>query len=351
MDTAEYNFWAAVVGLITAALTLTAAIIGLVLLRLGRRRPPSAKALEEEDPEIPELTIWEERPAIPAIYRSNRPPVLAVVNMKGGVGKTTITANLAAHFASQGKKVLLIDFDYQGSLTQMVLGQRGETHFRMTAHHLLEGSKTASDILKLEPARRLADRQQDLVRLYPASYAFATIENRLMANWLTGERAEIRYELVRYLSEEAIRSQYDIALIDCPPRITTATINALTSASHVLIPSQPDGLSLPAAEFLSRQLVRMKGSVFPNLKLLGLVPSLTLQAPALTTKENEVLREFSAKLKDIWKTDGEPVLYEGFVPRTGPIRDAAGRGIAYLRNAPARAIFQRLAGEVEKRLK
>lgn len=335
-------------GFAAAAIGLLAALIALYVTS-RQRRPPSLPEIEDET-EVPERTIWEERPAIPAVYRTIRPPVIAIANMKGGVGKTTVSANLAAHFAGLGKKVLLVDFDYQGSLTQTVLGQQGETHFKMIAHHLLEGTRTADAVLAMAPARRLSQGQRDLVRLYTTGYAFATVENRLMADWLKGERAETRYDLVKYLSSAEFKEAYDLAIIDCPPRITTATLNALTSASHLLVPSQPDGMSLPAAEYLSRQLARMKADLFPGLKFMGLLPSLTLQSTGLTQKEMEALKESSIKLREIWQLKAEPVLYEGFVPRTGPIRDAAGRGIAYLRDPKARAIFDRLGSLVEQRL-
>lgn len=271
--------------------------------------------------------------------------------MKGGVGKTTISANLAAYFAAKGKRTILIDFDYQGSLSQTILGHLGETSFQMSAHHLLDGKRPPADLLLLEPRRRLRDNQRDLVRFYSATYPFATIENRLMAEWLQDDRDDVRYELAKVLSDPSVVGEFDIAIVDCPPRITTATINALTAASHVLIPSQPDGLSMPAAIYFSAQLMRMRELVFPNLKLLGLVPSLTQQSTSLKESELELLRDASEELRKIWRLDGvDPVLYDSYIPRTGPIRDAAGTGIAYLRNAPAKAIFERLGRNIEERL-
>jgi cellulose biosynthesis protein BcsQ len=350
-------------------LTLAAAIVGLVAaiisLRAASRshepkNPPTIMAPVDADTlRYIERTVWE-RPTttIPAAYDAPRPPVVVVANMKGGVAKTTICANLAAHYASTlGRRVLLIDFDYQGSLTQTILGHMGVTEAQMSSHHLLIGTKHPEDAINFAPPMKLRANDAGQVRLFRAHYPLATVENELMADWLANKIPEVRYQLLRYLTSDQFRREFDICFIDCPPRITTGTINALTSATHLLIPSQPDGLSLPAAEYFSLQLKRMRPHVFPRLKLLGLVPSLTHQATQLTDGdggENAVLDEFTQSFKRIWDDPSDPkdpVWKDCFVPRTRPIRDAAGKAIAYLRNANAKSIFKRLGDKLEQRLK
>lgn len=332
------------IGLLTAILGLLAAIITLRALTT-KRKDDVARITPPEDQEtraLIERTIWERKaPRRPAIYESGRPPILVVANMKGGVGKTTITANLGAFLSSapQNKKVLLIDFDYQGSLSQTVLGQAGITDVSMSAHHLLLG-------------RKATDSGQ--TRLFRATYPFATVENEILVEWLTVPDHEVRYNLLRYLDSADFKSAYEIAIIDCPPRITTATINALSAASHLLIPTQADGLSIPGAEYFSRQLMRMREEAFPALKLLGVVPSITLATTGLKKIEEDELAELEAKLREIWpaaaRSAGEIVMKSAFVPRSQPIRDAAGKGIAYLRDAKAKQIFVRLGAEVFQRL-
>ncbi len=347
------------IGLATAVLGLIAAIITLWVVAGSKRRdvvtitPPE----DEETRNFIERTIWERKPPKrPASYASSRPPILVVANMKGGVGKTTITANLGAFLASapHNKKVLLIDFDYQGSLSQAVLGQAGITEVSMSAHHLLLGRKATEDALNFAPPMRFRDRDAGQTRLFRATYPFSTVENELFVEWLTVPDREVRYNLLRYLDSADFKSAYDIVIVDCPPRITTATINALSAASHLLIPTQPDGLSIPGAEYFSRQLMRMREEGFPALKLLGVVPSITLVTTGLKDIEERELAELESKLREIWpsgaRTAGEIVMKTAFVPRTQPIRDAAGKGIAYLRNAGAKQIFTRLGAEVLKRL-
>ncbi|MBL8536777.1 MAG: ParA family protein [Hyphomonadaceae bacterium] len=350
---------AELIGLLTAVLGLVAAIITLWAV-LGQKKRDVALITPPEDQEtraLIERTIWERKPPQrPAIYESSRPPIIVVANMKGGVGKTTITSNLGAHFSSdpQNKRVLLIDFDYQGSLSQTVLGQAGITDVSMSAHHLLLGKKATEDALNFAPPMRFRERDRGQVRLFRATYPFATVENELFVQWLTNPDQEVRYNLLRYLDSADFKSAYDIVLVDCPPRITTATINALSAASHLLVPTQPDGLSIPGAEYFSRQLMRMREEAFPNLKLLGVIPSITLVATGLRPVEEAELRELEIKLREIWpaaaRSNGEIVMRTAFVPRTHAIRDAAGKGIAYFRDAKAKQVFVRAGAEVTQRL-
>ncbi|MDX2273978.1 MAG: ParA family protein [Hyphomonadaceae bacterium] len=351
---------AELLGFITAVIGLVAAIVGLWAVIDGRRKRGVVTITPPDDQETRayiERTIWERKaPKRPQLYNSSRPPIVSIANMKGGVGKTTLTANLGAYFAStpQNQKSLLIDFDYQGSLSQTVLGQAGITDVSMSAHHLLLGKKPIEDALNYAPPMRFRDRDSGFIRLFRATYPFSTIENELFVDWLTNDESEVRYNLLRYLDSAEFKQAYDIALIDCPPRITTATINALSASSGLVIPTQPDGLSIPGAEYFSRQIMRMREETFHKLKLLGVVPSITLQASSLKPVEVQELAELETKMNEIWpaaaRSAGNIIIQEAFVPRTQPIRDAAGKGIAYLRDSKSKQIFDRLGGAVRQRI-
>jgi cellulose biosynthesis protein BcsQ len=340
----------AVIGLITALLTFWA-------VKQGGSRPTDSVVeppVDPEDANYVETTIWERTPIKRPEFNSG-PTVLSVVAMKGGVGKTTVAANLAAYF-SRRKKVLLIDFDYQSNLSVTVMNQLGITDVKMTAHKLIIAKEDPSITILRAPPNQMRRQDAGRISIFTAHYSLATVENQLMADWLSAaaEAPDVRFNLLRYLRSEAFK-QFDLVIIDCPPRLTTATVNALTASTHVLIPTLLDNLSAPAASYFARQLARMRPSLFPHLKLVGVVPSITVKSTGLNDREAKVANDIEAEMTDIWPASGRPagksvVMGTQFIPRTGPIGDAAGLGIAFFRNNGAQSIFSRLGAEVEERL-
>lgn len=349
----------------TELIVLVTAIIGLgtaILAYLALPRAPRPTTTVEPPPADPEdanyveTTVWEK----PTAHRpdvAKKPVVISIVAMKGGVGKTTLAANLAAHFSAspQNKKVLLIDFDYQSNLSVTVMNHIGVTDVAMTAHKLLIGRENPNVTVLRAPANHLRRQDGGRISIFTAHYSLATVENQLLAEWLQdADTNDVRFNLSRYLASDAF-AQFDMVIIDCPPRLTTGAVNALTASTHVLIPTVPDNLSAPAAAYFSRQLVRMRPALFPQLKLIGVVPSITAVGTSLRDREVRVCDALETELGGIWPREALPlgcalVMKEQFVPRTGPIGDAAGLGLAYFRNANAKAIFARVGAEVERRL-
>lgn len=145
-------------------------------------------------------------------------PILIIANLKGGVGKTTMAANLAGYFAKDtGKRVLLIDLDFQGSLSSMVLrdDQRLPKEWQDSkASRLISGDKDAnwpSDV-----AVQVASLN---IWTIPAFYDVAQAENRLLVEWLTTEdpKTDTRYNLATILHSGVARQHFDIVIIDAPP--------------------------------------------------------------------------------------------------------------------------------------
>ena len=136
-------------------------------------------------------------------------PVIAVMNLKGGVGKTTLTANLGAMF-SRSKRVLLVDLDYQGSLTSMCLSPEPIEELRCRrefVHRLIEN---------LEPQPELFVRcchpvpGQSNLRLLAADEDLADVENRAMVRWLLNpENGDVRHILRAYLHDPSLTARYD----------------------------------------------------------------------------------------------------------------------------------------------
>ncbi|MDU6555118.1 MAG: ParA family protein [Prevotella bivia] len=142
--------------------------------------------------------------------------VISFANHKGGVGKTTTTANVGSVLASLGKKVLLIDMDAQANLTQSLVGDRG---FDKTVYNALSAIKGERlPVYKVKGSLDIVPASLDL--------AYADLE---LASVMARE----------YLLKEAIDAlcnKYDYILIDCPPSLGLLTLNAITASSSVIIP-------------------------------------------------------------------------------------------------------------------
>jgi chromosome partitioning protein len=142
--------------------------------------------------------------------------ILAILNQKGGVGKTTTTLNLGSYLAKAGKKVLIIDLDPQGNATSG-LGL-DKYHIEGSTYHVLLGEKTVGEVVR--------PTNVDNLFILPTEPQMAAVE----------------VELVGHMArEQKLKSmlgglEYDVVLIDCPPSLGLLTVNALTAATHVLIP-------------------------------------------------------------------------------------------------------------------
>ena len=295
-----------------------------------------------------ETTIWETRaPSQPAFPNSNGIPIITIANMKGGVGKTTIAANLAVYFRDRYQKpVLLIDFDYQGSLSQTIRGESGYTDPDLTADILISPAN-----LTIDPTLYAREMRRELENMfiYPTNYPFATIENNLMAEWLHAGNGDLMYRLCNLLKQPAYQDKYGAVLIDCPPRLTTGSINGLCASTHLLVPTTLDDMSAQAAEYFLSQISRMGQTVFPKLKVIGIVPSIVYGSGDTLLGEKRTRERLAKYGSSFWRRD-DFVLSEASVPRMADISNYAGNGVAYVRRSKAKQIFERLGKEVEKRL-
>lgn len=176
--------------------------------------------------------------------------VFAIVNQKGGTGKTTTTVNLGCALAKLGKKVLLVDLDPQASLTYYL----GLADCEETIADLIFENKEAKDILL----------KSDGVSVLPSNISLADAELSLI-NY--PERETVLKKLLSPLIPE-----YDYILIDCPPTFSILTINALTVASRAIIPIQLEVLSMQALELIINTIFEVKETLNEELSVLGLLP-------------------------------------------------------------------------------
>ena len=183
---------------------------------------------------------------------------IALANQKGGVGKTTTAASLGIGLARQGKRVLLLDGDPQGNLTQM-LGWPQPDDLSPTLADIM--GKVITD-QSITPGEGILQHREG-VHLLPANIELSAMEITLV-NTMSRETV-----LKQYLS--SVSDRYDYALIDCMPSLGMLTINALTAADSVIIPVQAHYLPAKGLEQLLKTVGRVKRQLNPNLEIDGIL--------------------------------------------------------------------------------
>ena len=247
--------------------------------------------------------------------------VLAVVNQKGGVGKTTTSVNLAAALAQSGRRVMLVDLDPQGNAT-MGSGVDKRNAARTVYHVLLGLSELAAARIRSEPGAF------DLV---PANRELAGAEVELVG--LPARESRLKTALARALDD------YDFVLIDCPPSLSLLTVNALTAAQRVLIPMQCEYYALEGLSDLVATIKRVRSHLNPQLEIAGLLR--TMYDPRNTQQVSQQLEEHF----------GDKV-YRTLVPRNVRLAEAPSYGVpAVLWDASSKGAqaYVALAGEIMAR--
>ena len=183
---------------------------------------------------------------------------IALANQKGGVGKTTTAASLGVGLCRQGKKVLLIDADAQGNLTQM-MGWPQPDELSPTLADLMGGVITDKPI---EPGEGILETREG-VHLVPANIDLSAIEVALVN---TMSRETVLRQLLARVSD-----RYDYAIIDCMPSLGMLTINALTAADSVIIPVQAQYLPAKGLEQLLKTVARVRRQLNPRLEIDGIL--------------------------------------------------------------------------------
>ncbi len=201
-------------------------------------------------------------------------PVLAVGNLKGGVGKTAIVSYLALALAARGYRVLAIDLDFQGSLTTVL------NYIRLRPEHtgiidflLSESSDVLYDYQVISPSLPAWKN----ITVVGADFSLADAEDSLFAQLVMGTGSfDPRTLLAHKLAEPTLKHDYDVVILDTPPRLTIASINALVACTHILIPTAPTTVSMNGAHTFIALLERLREQICPRSRTMAVLPTLGL---------------------------------------------------------------------------
>ena len=226
-----------------------------------------------------------------------KPTVIAVVNQKGGVGKTTTAVNLAASVAAAERRTLLVDLDPQGNASSGV-GVSPRT-VENSVYDALIGRATLRDVMRKTelPALMLVPSTQDLV----------AVEVELV------DDPERPYKLRAALDELLAVEAFDYVFVDCPPSLGILTVNALAAADRVLVPKQCEYYALEGVTALMATIDRVKGGLNKELSLEGIV--LTMFDP-----RNNLAHQVADEVKKHF------FVFESVIPRNVRLSEAPSHG-------------------------
>lgn len=238
--------------------------------------------------------------------------VTAVVNQKGGTGKTTTCENLGIGLAMEGKKVLLVDTDPQASLT-ISLGYPVPDRISPTLSDLMK--KIVSD-QPIESGEGILHHPEG-VDLVPANIELTGMEVSLV-NVMSRESV-----LKQYL--DSVKKEYDFILLDCMPSLGMLTINALAAADNVIIPVQAQYLPAKGLEQLLQTVNKVKRQINPKLRIEGILLTMVDSRTNYAKDISALIREnYGGKLK-VYQTD---------IPRSVRAEEISAEGKSIFRHDP-----------------
>jgi cellulose biosynthesis protein BcsQ len=263
--------------------------------------------------------------------------IITLANFKGGVGKTTIAANLAIALARRNYRVLIIDLDYQGSLDGRFNVAGIDWSERTGTNALLSKDGRIFDINTIY--RLTGDFEG--ISLIPAFFGLASLENRMMLQWLLQSLAEgddLRFRIASKLFDSDVEKKFHVIIMDTPPRLTAGTVNALCVSTDVLIPTVVDSTSTEAVIGFVQTVSKFQQRYNERLEIAGIIPSLTSQTD-LRPNEAEMLRKLDQRLI---RNGFAPKVLDLNIPRK-TIRDVvSGNRQLYFADDNCKLVFDKL---------
>ena len=248
--------------------------------------------------------------------------IIAVVNQKGGVGKTTTAVNLTAALTEAGKKILLCDFDPQANATSGIGIDKRSVH-KSVYDVVVNGADTASVIVNtkfgdvLPSSPDLAGAAVELISMEQPNYRLRSALN-------------------------TVKDQYDVIFIDCPPSLEMLTLNGLAAADSILVPVQCEYFALEGLADLMTTLRLVKKRINPNLEIFGVALTMFDGRTNFSTQvAQEVRRHFPGKV------------FASVIPRNVRLAEAPSHGLpvtAYDKASKGAVAYKAMAEEIKKKL-
>ena len=260
---------------------------------------------------------------------STKGTVIACVNQKGGTGKTTTCENLGAGLVMNGKKVLLVDFDPQASLS-ISLGYPKPEELPVTIADMM---KKVVDEKEIRPGEGILHHEEGM-DLMPSSIELSGMEVALV-NTISRETV-----LKEYL--ESVKRDYDFVLLDCSPSLGMLTINAMAAADTLLIPVQASYLPAKGLEQLLQTVNKVRRQINPRLKIEGIL--LTM----VDARTNDA-KEISELIRNAY--GGKIKVYDTEIPRSVRASEISKEGTSIFKHDPGGKVsdaYRELTREVVK---
>lgn len=241
---------------------------------------------------------------------------IAEMNQKGGVAKTTSLRNMGQALSMEGKKTLMVDFDSQVNIT-LCCGYEAEdlSNFKITIADLMEKAINDEDVSTL--TKESIINVSENLDLIPGAVALAAIEMQLPSAM---NRNEALKNIIR-----AVEDNYDYILVDCGPSLGLLAINALAAVDHVMIPCEPELLSMMGVDLVLDTIVRVRKRINKNLKIEGI----------LITKVDRRLKSSRENMKIIKERYGNHIrVFETYIPERVAVKESKAEHTSVIEYSP-----------------